>query len=109
MLLIGAGKTGEKLAREIRTTLRNQYDIVGFIDDNVEKHGAILHGRKVFCGISDLPNLNIKYDELLITAPSASGDQIRRIVVKFVKLLVKDIKPFLQLMRSLMVKFQWRL
>ncbi len=80
LLLIGAGKTGEKLAREIRTTLRSQYDIVGFIDDNVEKHGAILHGRKVFCGISDLPNLNIKYDELLITAPSASGDQIRRIV-----------------------------
>ncbi|MBI87382.1 MAG: hypothetical protein CMG63_04795 [Candidatus Marinimicrobia bacterium] len=80
VLLIGAGKTGEKIAREIRTTLRNQYILAGFVDDNIEKQGAILHGKKVFCRIDDIPNLKIKYDELIITAPSASGDQIRRIV-----------------------------
>ena len=80
LLLIGAGKTGEKIAREIMTTSRHQYSIAGFIDDNVEKHGALLHGKKIFCGIRDLPNLKIQYDELLITAPTASGDQIRRIV-----------------------------
>ena len=80
LLLIGAGKTGEKIAREIMTTSRHQYSIAGFIDDNVEKHGALLHGKKIFCGIGDLPNLKIKFDELLITAPTASGDQIRRIV-----------------------------
>ena len=80
LLLIGAGKTGEKIAREIMTTSRHQYSIAGFIDDNVEKHGALLHGKKIFCSIGNLPNLNIKYDELLITAPTASGDQIRRIV-----------------------------
>ncbi len=80
LLLIGAGKTGEKIAREIMTTSRNQYSIAGFVDDNVQKSGALLHGKKIFCKISELPNLNIPYDELLITAPSASGDQIRRIV-----------------------------
>ena len=80
LLLIGAGKTGEKIAREIMTTSRHQYSIAGFIDDNVEKHGALLHGKKIFCSIGDLLNLKIKYDELLITAPTASGDQIRRIV-----------------------------
>jgi len=80
LLLIGAGKTGEKIAREIRTSLRNQYSIAGFIDDNVSKHGALLHGKQVFCGVSDLPNLKIKYDEILITAPTATGDQVRRIV-----------------------------
>ena len=80
LLLIGAGKTGEKIAREIMTTSRHQYSIAGFVDDNVEKHGALLHGKKIFCSIRDLPNLNIQYDELLITAPTASGDQIRRIV-----------------------------
>ena len=62
------------------TTSRHQYSIAGFIDDNVEKHGALLHGKKIFCSIGDLLNLKIKYDELLITAPTASGDQIRRIV-----------------------------
>ena len=80
LLIVGAGKTGEKIAREIRTTSRDQYSIAGFVDDNVEKHGALLHGKKVFCSTSELPNLKIKYDEVLITAPSASGDQMRHIV-----------------------------
>ena len=80
LLLIGAGKTGEKIAREIMTTSRNKYSIAGFIDDNVGKHGALLHGKKILCSIGDLPNLKINYDELLITAPGASGDQMRRIV-----------------------------
>ncbi len=80
LLLIGAGKTGEKIAREIMTTSRNQYAIAGFVDDNMEKHGALLHGKQIFCSINELPDLKINYDELLITAPTASGDQIRRIV-----------------------------
>ena len=80
LLLIGAGKTGEKIAREIMTTSRHQYTIVGFVDDNVEKHGALLHGKQIFCSIDDLPNLKIKYDEILITAPSATGDKMRHIV-----------------------------
>ena len=80
LLLIGAGKTGEKIAREIRTTSRNQYVLAGFIDDNPEKHGGLLHGKKIFCSVKDLADLNIHYDELLITSPSASGNQIRRIV-----------------------------
>ena len=46
----------------------------------MHKSGALLHGKKIFCKISELPNLNVQYDELLITAPSASGDQMRRIV-----------------------------
>ena len=80
LLLIGAGKTGEKIAREIMTTQRHQYSIAGFVDDNINKHGALLHGKQILCGIKDLLDLNIKYDELLITAPSATGDQMRRIV-----------------------------
>jgi len=80
LILIGAGKTGDKIAREIMTTLRHQYSIVGFVDDNVEKHGALLHGKKVFGSIGNLINLKVQFDELLIVAPSATGDQIRRIV-----------------------------
>ena len=80
LLLIGAGRTGEKIAKEILTTSRKMYSIAGFIDDNHDKHGALLHGKKIFCSIDDLLNLKIKYDELLITAPSATGDQMRRIV-----------------------------
>ena len=80
LLLIGAGRTGEKIVREILSTSRNQYSIAGFADDDLKKIGARLHGVKIFCNINDIPNLRINYDEILITAPSATGDQMRRIV-----------------------------
>ena len=44
------------------------------------KHGALLHGKEIFCKINNLPNLNVNYDEILITTPSATGDQMRQIV-----------------------------
>ena len=46
LILIGAGKTGEKIAREIINTPSSPYEIVGFIDDDPNKNGAILHGYK---------------------------------------------------------------
>ena len=80
IILIGAGKTGEKIAKEMLTTSRHQYHIVGFVDDNSQKHGALLHGRKVLGNVLTLLNLEIPYDEIIITAPSATGDQMRKIV-----------------------------
>ena len=80
LLIIGAGKTGEKIAREILTTARHRYSIAGFIDDDISKHGGLLHGKEIFCKINNLPNLNVTYDEILITTPSATGDQMRQIV-----------------------------
>ena len=46
LLLIGAGKTGDKIAREILSTHRHEYYIVGFVDDDPDKHGSKLHGKK---------------------------------------------------------------
>ncbi len=80
LLLIGAGKTGEKILKDLRTTPNQSYSVVGFLDDNSDKHGGLVHGRKIFGSIASLPNLNINFDEILITAPSATGDQMRRIV-----------------------------
>ena len=80
LLLIGAGKTADKITREIMSTSRHQYSIIGFVDDDAKKHGALLHGKKIYCSIGKLLDLKVDYDELLITAPSASGDQVRRIV-----------------------------
>ena len=80
LLLIGAGKTGEKIAREIIIQSTTQYAIAGFVDDNPEKHGALLHGKKVYGSVRDLLNIKVKYDEILITAPSATGDQMRQII-----------------------------
>ena len=80
LLLVGAGDTGEKIARDILSNANNEFNIVGFLDDNVEKIGSSIHGIPVIDRISTLSNLSIDYDEILITAPGASGDNLRRII-----------------------------
>jgi len=56
------------------------FKIVGFIDDDPDKKGARLHGYRVLGTTADIPHLTIQFDELLITASSATGDQIRKII-----------------------------
>ena len=46
----------------------------------MKKIGSRLQGKKIFCNVRNLPDLKIPYDEILITAPTATGDQMRRIV-----------------------------
>ena len=91
LLLIGAGRTGAKIAREIIDTPASPYSIAGFIDDDPSKKNALLHGYQVLGTVADLESIRVKFDEILITAPTASGDQIRRIV-KFCKLSGKNYK-----------------
>ena len=80
LILIGAGKTGAKIAREILDTVDSPYEVAGFIDDDLDKRGARLHGIQVLGTTADLENLVIPFDELLITAPAATGDDLRRII-----------------------------
>ena len=80
LILIGAGSTGEKIAREILETDRDKYEIVGFIDDDINKRSRLLHGIKVIGDVDDIAKIKINFDEFLITAPSATGDQMRKII-----------------------------
>ena len=80
IILIGAGKTGEKITREIRNNFNSPFHVVGFVDDDISIQGSTLHGIKVIGFMKDLPNLSIEYDEILITAPSATGDKLRKII-----------------------------
>src|SRR5512145_1949246 len=82
ILIIGAGQAGEKILREIMDNYRLHYDVVGFIDDNPDKQGRTIHGIKVLGTLERLPSILKKENiqQILIAVPSASGDQIRRIV-----------------------------
>ena len=80
LLLIGAGDTGEKIARDILSNSGDEYKIVGFLDDNIEKIGSSIHGIPIIDRIFTLNKLSIEFDEILITAPGASGDRLRRII-----------------------------
>ena len=80
LILIGAGKTGAKISREILDTVDSPYVVVGFIDDDLDKRDARLHGIQVLGTTADLEKLIIPFDELLITTPSASGNELLRII-----------------------------
>jgi len=80
LLLIGAGDTGEKIARDILTSFSDDYRIVGFLDDNLEKIGSSIHGIPVIDRIATLNKLALDFDEILITAPNTTGDSLRRII-----------------------------
>lgn len=82
VLIIGAGDAGEKILREIRENNALHYDVVGFIDDDMEKQGRTIHGIRVLGTVERLPKILTKENiqQILIAVPSANGDQIRHIV-----------------------------
>jgi FlaA1/EpsC-like NDP-sugar epimerase len=82
VLIIGAGMAGEKILREIMDNGTLPYDVVGFIDDDLEKQGRTIHGIPVLGRVEQLPEFIYKarIEQIFIAVPSATGNQIRRIV-----------------------------
>ena len=82
LLIIGAGDCGEKIFRELRDNPQLNYKILGFLDDNASKIGKTIHGVPVVAIISDLASVadRMQVDEILIAIPSASYQEMRRIV-----------------------------
>ena len=82
VLIIGAGDAGEKILREIIENYQLHYKVVGFIDDDPEKRGRSIHGVTVIGDVVHLVQVleNEEVEEILIAVPSATGEQIRRIV-----------------------------
>jgi FlaA1/EpsC-like NDP-sugar epimerase len=77
-LIYGAGQAGITLLREIRANPKLPYSVCGFIDDNPEKLGLVIHSVKVLCGGDGLGRTTQKHDvsTVLIAIPSASGTQM---------------------------------
>lgn len=80
VLILGAGRAGETLVRDLRRDTR--YEPVGFVDDSAQLVGARVHGVPV---LGELKNLGVLAREvaaemLLIAMPSASTAQMRRVV-----------------------------
>jgi FlaA1/EpsC-like NDP-sugar epimerase len=82
ILIVGAGDAGEKMLREIFENRELVYDVAGFIDDDLKKQGRSIHGVPVLGVIEKLPEIveEKRIEEILIAIPSASGEQMRKIV-----------------------------
>ena len=82
VLIVGAGDAGEKTLREILDNPRLSYKVVGFIDDNPGKRGRALHNVPILGETDAIPVMvkDLNVGEVIIAIPSATGEQIRKIV-----------------------------
>jgi FlaA1/EpsC-like NDP-sugar epimerase len=82
VLIAGAGDAGEKVLRGLYDDPRLPFDPIGFVDDDPRKIGREIHHISVLGTISSIPSLVEKFcvDEVFIAMPSATGDQMRKLV-----------------------------
>ncbi len=57
VLIYGAGDGGELLLREMQNNMELGLDAVGFVDDDPQKHGRVIHGVRVLGSIERLGEL----------------------------------------------------
>ncbi|MBK8169290.1 MAG: polysaccharide biosynthesis protein [Sandaracinaceae bacterium] len=91
VLLVGAGRAGVAAMREIVGRSDMSMDVVGFVDDDPEKIGSVIHGVKVLGTTDQLPALahKLNIDHVVITIARASRQEIRRVVSICEKIPVK--------------------
>jgi FlaA1/EpsC-like NDP-sugar epimerase len=79
VVVIGAGSAAAMLLRQLP---RSAYLPIALVDDDPAKAGVRLHGVPVAGTVKDLPHVVRAYrpSELMIAIPSASGEQMQRII-----------------------------
>jgi FlaA1/EpsC-like NDP-sugar epimerase len=87
VLIIGAGKSGRSLLRELRETPGER--VVAFVDDDPSLAGRRLSGVRVVGDISTLNGATldrVRPDVVLVTIPNAPRDRLDEIVRACAKL-----------------------
>ena len=81
VVIVGAGRVGASVAREILGTPGLGYDVVGFVDNDRRLERAMLHNVSVLGTIDQLPELSVKYalTEAIIAIPRPTLNELRRI------------------------------
>jgi FlaA1/EpsC-like NDP-sugar epimerase len=82
LLIIGAGHTGQALARELQNSPGLNYQPIGYLDDDPRKQNRRMHGLRVFGPVTELERQIGEHsvDAVAIAIPRASGQVIRSIV-----------------------------
>lgn len=80
-LLVGAGRGGLMIAKEIERRPELGIRPVGFIDDDPQTHGTVVHGIRVLGKVADIKEIAARYGakQAIITIASAPGSTVRSI------------------------------
>ncbi len=82
VLIVGAGNTGQFVAREFLHNADWNYTPVLFVDDDPQKRGSRIHGVPVLGTRGDIPTLVRKHrvEVVALAMPTANADVIRELV-----------------------------
>lgn len=82
VVIVGAGRAGEMLVRDMTHNAAYAYKPVAFIDRDSSKHGSTIHGIPVAGDYRALSGVIAKHrpQEIIVAIPSASPAQLRAIV-----------------------------
>lgn len=92
IVIIGAGYCGEKIFREISDNPNLNYNVVGFLDDEIKLKGKMIHGKPILGSIGDVIRISRRFsvDEIVIAVPFADAQQMRKIVSACEKSKIKS-------------------
>ncbi|MDH4215479.1 MAG: polysaccharide biosynthesis protein [Gallionella sp.] len=78
VLILGAGDAAAGLSKDL--TKSRVWRLVGFLDDDVDKHGSMLNGVRVLGNLDSLPEYaeRLGVSQVIIAMPSSSHQQRKR-------------------------------
>lgn len=82
VLIVGAGRAGEILVRDLLRKQGHEYSPVAFVDDKPRRHGQDLHGVPVVGYCEEIPGLveRLDIEIIMLAVPSARATQLRHLV-----------------------------
>ena len=82
VLIVGAGRAGEMLVRDLLRAKDELYQPIGFVDDSRAKQGREIHGVRVLGACDEILDFSDRLDINLIVlaVPSADTKNMRRLV-----------------------------
>ncbi|NCC38675.1 MAG: polysaccharide biosynthesis protein [Gammaproteobacteria bacterium] len=82
VLIVGAGRAGEMLVRDMLRDASRAYFPAGFVDDKPRRQGAEVHGVPILGPTEALPEIVERHavDLVLLAVPSATAKEMRRLV-----------------------------
>ena len=78
VLILGAGNAGRLVMEGLQREKHMGYDGIGFLDDDEQKKGKIVNGKKVFGSVKYFPKFvkELGINTIIIAMPSLSSDKL---------------------------------
>ncbi len=92
-LIIGAGDSGERIARQLKGG-GNEYEPIAFVDDDSSKIGTIIHNIKVVSALKDMDYVIKEYniDSAIIAITTLHHTKVKELFDRLNGLGIRDIK-----------------